>query len=327
VTGVTACCKRKADNGPVNHRRTTHASSPYCNPRPHGARYHQRFWFRLPSRLLVLRHTLLLPAMKPARRVKHAVAAPAVRWATALTWMGSLTIFGSAVLLAGWVFIPDRSADDEIDSAVKEIGFNPVKPANKLRGPGSIYVTEDQGFYHQVCPVHASDLNGLVQTSPAQAHVRERLEKGRFAWDADLVRLLNGKLGGNRVTSIKYSLSDVMLHEIADDALKGLERKLMQKPDCEDVVVQYYRHNRKICSGYAALSASASFKVYTEVRADIDLRLVKEHLEQHTGGQIQTVSRDEFSGENLFYGIRLSDIICAIPDDDKLPRRVAEPRA
>ena len=39
------------------------------------------------------------------------------------------------------------------------------------------------------------------------------------------------------------------------------------------------------------------------------------------------LSRDEFSGENLFYGIRLSDIICAIPDDDKLPRRVAEPRA
>jgi hypothetical protein len=114
---------------------------------------------------------------------------------------------------------------------------------------------------------------------------------------------------------------------MADDALKGLERKLMQKPDCEDVVVQYYKHNRKICSGYAALSASATFKVYTEVRADIDLKLVKEHLEQHTGGQIQVVSREEFSGENLFYGIRLSDIICAIPDDDNLPHRVAEPRA
>jgi hypothetical protein len=38
------------------------------------------------------------------------------------------------------------------------------------------------------------------------------------------------------------------------------------------------------------------------------------------------LSRDEFSGENLFYGIRLSDIICAIPDDDKLPHRVAEPK-
>ena len=108
---------------------------------------------------------------------------------------------------------------------------------------------------------------------------------------------------------------------------RELERKLMQKPDCEDVVVEYFRHNRKICSGYAALSASATFKVYTEVRAEVDLQLVKEHLAQHTGGQIQILSKDEFSGENLFYGIRLSDIICAIPDDDKLPHRVAEPKA
>jgi hypothetical protein len=49
-----------------------------------------------------------------------------------------------------------RNADDEIDSAVKEIGFHPVKPANRLRGPGSIYVIEDQSFYHPVCPVHAA---------------------------------------------------------------------------------------------------------------------------------------------------------------------------
>ena len=49
-----------------------------------------------------------------------------------------------------------RNADDEIDSAVKEIGFHPVKAANRLRGPGSIYVIEDQSFYHPVCPVHAA---------------------------------------------------------------------------------------------------------------------------------------------------------------------------
>ena len=265
--------------------------------------------------------------MKRARNVEAPVVNSITRRAAAITRIGSLTVLGSAALLAGWVFMPERNANDEIASTVTEIGFQPVKPANKLRGPGSIYVAEDQSFYHQVCTAHAADLEGLVQTSPAQAQVRERLEKGKFAWDGDLVRLLNTKLGGSRITSIKYSLSDVMVHEIADDVLKGLERKLMQNSDCEDVVVQYYKHNRKICSGYAALSASVSFKVYTEVTADIDLQLVKEHLEQHTGGQIQMVSKDEFSGENLFYGVRLSDIICAIPDDDKLPHRVAEPRA
>ncbi len=264
--------------------------------------------------------------MKRVRHVDAPAAAPVVRRASAFLWAGSAVVFGSALLVAGWVFASQRNAGDVLDAAVKEIGFHPVKPANKLRGPGSIYVAEDDSFYHQVCPVHAGDVQAVVQTSPAQSRTRERLEKGTFSWDGDLVKMLNAKLGGTRVTSIKYSLSDVMLHEIADDDLKALQRKLMQNPDCEDVVVQYYKHNKKICSGYAALSASASFRVYTQQTADIDLQLVKDHLQQHTGGQIKIVSKDEFSGENLFYGIRLSDIICAVPDDDRPPRRVAESR-
>ena len=232
-------------------------------------------------------------------------------------------MFGSAVVLAGWVLMP-RQAINEIDKAIEEVGFHPVKPANRLRGPGSIYVVEDHSFYHQVCKAQASDLADAVQTSPSQGHVRERLEKGGFAWNGDLLKTLNAKLGGNRVTSITYNLTNVTLHEISDDALKAILEKLMQDPRCEDIVQDYFKQHRRVCSGYAALSASASFRISTSSEVEMDLKLVKQHLEEHIGGQVQMVSKDEFSGENLFYGIQLSDIVCPGPNNDRAGPRVAQ---
>jgi hypothetical protein len=258
---------------------------------------------------------------RPRHRNKH--PGDVMRRASLLMSAAAVAMLGAAVGLAGWVLMPRQSAD-EIDKAIEAIGFHRVKPANRLRGPGSIYVVEDNGFHHQVCKAQASDLADVVQTSPSQSQVRERLEKGGFAWDGNLLKTLNAKLGGNRVTSITYNLTNVTLHEIPDDALKAIQEKLMNDPRCEDVVQDYFKQHRRVCSGYAALSASATFRITTHAEVETDLKLVKQHLEEHLGGQIQVVSKDEFAGENLFYGIQLSDIVCPIPDDDRERRRVAQ---
>ena len=96
----------------------------------------------------------------------------------------------------------------------------------------------------------------------------------------------------------------------------------------EDKEQGHYRwisiESRRVCSGYAALSASATYRISTSSEVEPDLRLVKQHLEEHIGGQVQIVSKDEFSGENLFYGIQLSDIVCPGPDADRARPRVAE---
>jgi hypothetical protein len=242
-----------------------------------------------------------------------------LRRGSLLVSTAAAAMLGSAVVLAGWVLMP-RQSTGEIGKAIEAIGFHPVIPASNLRGPGSIYAADD---HHLVCKADASDLADAVQTSPSQTYARERLEKGGFAWDGDLLKTLNAKLGGNRVTSITYNLTNVTLHEISDDALKAIQRKLMQKPKCEDIVQDYFKRNRRVCSGYAALSASATFKISTTSEVESDLRLVKDHIEEHLGGRIQIVSKDEFSGENLFYGIQLSDIVCPVPNDDRAGGRVA----
>jgi hypothetical protein len=247
-----------------------------------------------------------------------------VRRAGTYIGRGSLIMFavgaGLAVILAGWTLRPKHSVD-EIELAVTELGFHPVRPASKLRGPGSIYVAEDHHFYHQVCHAQAADLGDSVQTSPTVGRTRERLEQTEFTWSAQLVKMLNGKLGGERVTSVSYNLTNTMVHEIADSALKAIQNKLLADPHCEEMVHAYFKAHRSVCLGYAALSASATFRINVTAQVEPDLELIKQHLEEHTGGSIRIVSKDEFSGENLFYGIQLSDIVC--PIDDTEPRRDA----
>jgi hypothetical protein len=261
----------------------------------------------------------------------RAPGAGIVQRGSKLIWLVSLAVFGFAVVAAVLVFLPHPAAD-EIELAIKEAGFGPVTPPNRLRGPGSLYVAEGNNFYHQVCRADPAVLEGKVQTSPTVAHAREKLEKSDFTWNGDLVQLLNAKLDGVRVTSIKYSLVDVTIHEIADADLKTIQRTVMSDPQCENAVQDYLKEHKKVCSGYAALSASTSFRVYTESKAGMDVQeatkltgVVKQHLEQHTGGQIQIRNTEEFSGENLYYGILLSEF-CTLIDEDRVPRRVAEPR-
>jgi hypothetical protein len=155
-----------------------------------------------------------------------------------------------------------------------------------------------------------------VQTSPSQGRARERLEQTGFTWSSQLVKMLNGKLGGERVTSVSYNLANVTVHEIDDSALKAIQNKLLANPRCEEMVHAYFKEHRSVCLAYAALSASATFRINVTAQVDPDLQLIKQHLEEHTGGSIRIVSKDEFSGENLFYGIQLSNIVCPIDNTE-----------
>jgi hypothetical protein len=276
--------------------------------------------------------TLVLPAMNRDRRSQTSSVTGVARRGSRLIWLGSLVIVGAALLASVWVLRPHPTID-EIESAIKAAGFGPVTPPNRLRGPGSLYVAQGNNFYHQVCRADPSLLEGKVQTSPTLARVRERLEKGGFTWSGDMVEALNGKLDGTRLTSIKYNLADVTIHEVADADLKAIQRKLMDDPHCEAAVQDYSKQQRKVCSGYAALSASTSFRISTESNVEMAVEeaakltgVVKRHLEQQIGGQIQIRSTDEYSGDNLYFGILLSDF-CPEPDDDRAPRRVAEPKS
>ena len=218
----------------------------------------------------------------------------------------------------------DRPTLDDIESAIKQAGFDPLVPPNRLRGPGALYEVED-GFYRKVCDVDPTLLDGKLKSSPAPDRHRESLEKAGFTLDAKFVETLNAKLSGARLTSIEYTLADVTISEINYSDLFEIEDNLLSQKNCEKAVQRLLKANQKVCPGYAALSATTSYKVHVQAKVQSGaegkapvINAVQKAIEERANGQLRVQSDDELTGENLFYGIQLSRY-CITPGDASEP--------
>jgi len=229
-----------------------------------------------------------------------------------------------AVTLPAAYFVLDRPAPDDIETAIKEAGFDPLVPPNRLRGPGALYEVED-GFYRKVCDVDPALLDGKLKSSPAPDRHRESLEKAGFALDAKFVDALNAELSGARLTSIEYTLAHVTISEIDYSHLFEIEDNLLSKKNCDKAVQRLLKANRKVCPGYAALSATTSYKVHIQSKVNSGaedkvpvINAVQQAIEQRANSELRVQSEDELTGDNLFYGIQLSHY-CITPDDASEP--------
>src|SRR5262249_47450818 len=149
-------------------------------------------------------------------------------------------------------YLIDRPQADEITTVIKQAGFDPLVPPNRLRGPGALYEVEG-GFYRKVCDAAAGLLSGKLQKSPTQNQLRERLESGGFSVRGNFVETLNAKLGAARLTSIEYRLTDVAISEIAFSDLLEIEDRLLHESHCDEAVQRLLKANKQVCPGYAAL--------------------------------------------------------------------------
>lgn len=210
-------------------------------------------------------------------------------------------------------FSPPPDAD-AIETLIKKAGFEPVQPPNRLRGPGALYEVAD-GYYRKVCDAPADVLQGKSLKSPIENQTRVRLEKANFSVSGKLVEISNAKLGSSRVTSIEYRLKDAAITEIAMSDLAEIQDQLLSQKKCDKTVQKLLHADRKVCAGYASLSATTSYKVNTDRNFDSDgevrvsvMNAVKQALELHTDGQVRVTDRNELAGEDLFYGIQLSSL-------------------
>lgn len=217
---------------------------------------------------------------------------------------------------------------DEVVRAITDAGFDPLVPPTRLRGPGSLYEVEGRS-YRIVCPVDPSLLNGKLQKSPTVDRIRNRLESGGFSLAANYLAKINGKLGGDRLTSIQFSLTNVEISEIAEQYLSEIQDALLSQPSCQSIVMKLLRAKKKVCSGYAALSATTSYKVNVASKFAAEenkqpvLEKVKSVIEEHAGSEIKISSDDELKGEGLFYGIQLSRL-CMTLDDGSGPSELTQ---
>jgi hypothetical protein len=214
---------------------------------------------------------------------------------------------------AYFYFVPSAPAADEIETLIKDAGFEPLVPPNRLRGPGALYVVEGGGRYTKVCDAAPDLLQAKIRKSPTPGQVHDRLESGGFSVGAKLLNRINATLGATRVTSIEYTLADPSITEISLSDLGEIQDSLLRQKRCDETVQRLLKLNKKVCSGAAALSATTRYRIQYNAKfgADADgrvpvLNAAQKAIEEHTQSQIQASGTDELSGENLFYGIQLS---------------------
>jgi hypothetical protein len=222
------------------------------------------------------------------------------------------------VLLAPGVYyiaMPSAPPADEIETVIRGAGFDPLVPPNRLRGPGALYVVEGGGRYAKVCDAEPHVLETKVRKSPTPSQVHDRLESGGFSLSGALLDSINASLGATRVSSIEYTLADPAISEISLSDLSEIEDAMLQQKRCDDTVQRLLKQGKKVCSGAAALSATTRYRVHVEAKFEANaedrtpiLSAAQKALAEHTQSQIQSIGTDQFSGEDLFYGIQLSEL-------------------
>jgi hypothetical protein len=278
-----------------------------------------------------VRHSLLLSTMSDGhvRRSKPSKAGHAARRRRRV-WLLSVPLPVALVAPAIWyVAIPSPALHDQIETAIRQAGFDPVQPPSRLRGPGALYVVEG-GSYRKVCDAEPDLLDGKIQKSPTESQSRESLETGKFSLGGEFMRSLNAQFGGTRVNSIEYKLSDVTISEISLSDLHGIENVLLQRKQCDETVGRLLDAKKKVCSGYAALSATATYQVHIEAKFLSEssskpgtIKTVQQALQEHTQGEVRQTADEELAGDDLFYGIQLSPL-CITPNTATEPSLLAD---
>jgi hypothetical protein len=225
-----------------------------------------------------------------------------------------------AAIIPAVIFVfPHRPQPDELETIIRQAGFDPLVPPNRLRGPGALYKVEG-GFYRKVCDADPAVVAEKLKESPLPDQLRERLENGGFSLSGKFVGKLNAKLGSTRLTSIELKMTHVRMSEIDESGLLEISDKLLSQKYCDEAVNFSLKANKKVCSGLAALSATTVYKVQFDTKFDSKaedkipiMKVVQEAIQEDADGEIRIHSADELSGDNLFYGIVLYEH-CITPD-------------
>ena len=228
-------------------------------------------------------------------------------------WLASLALPIAVVIPALWVFFRPQPVAPvrDIEAVIKTYyGFEPLMPPSRLREPGSIYLVEGNSL-RKICVATPELLAGKVQESKTVNQKHQNEEDSQFSLSGSFVRALNGKLSGARVATVEYGMKDTFIREIAEEYLLEIERTLMAKKDCDDKVTALLNANKRVCSGYSSLAASIYYRVRFDRSSDVTAKtelagVIKEAIEETSGGSVSIRNAEEFVGENLIYGVLLS---------------------
>lgn len=219
-----------------------------------------------------------------------------------------------------------RPSGDPLGDTLRAYGFVPINPPSNLMNVGSLYYV-DAGVrdFKAICHAEKADLEGSVVSSRSW-EMQENLERnGRFATGVkvDVGSLLNGRMDKNYVVKVHSSLTDIVLEEIPLGTNWQIFAKLMAKPECSEVAMQYLHAGGYVCQGQKILQATAEFKLDRDAQSKLEAGakatadnikdIVKLAVETQSDQSVVDKEGRLFAGTALKYGVSMNPICLAPP--------------
>jgi len=248
-----------------------------------------------------------------------------------LTILLAMTVALGAGPAAYYATMPN---DDPLVETLHDYGLDPIHPPSNLLQVGSLYLVDaTAGTYTPICDADKTDLENAVRTSPS-FEIRNSLErKGQFAASVRAASLFGGDGGQDYVVRIQSSLTDVELTEIALGTNLTIFQKLMTKPTCAAVAMQFVNANRYVCQGQRILTATAQYRLErdasgqltTRASADDIARLAKAAVQLQSNQSLDAQQGKWFSGSALQYGVSMNPQ-CVSPKHARYARVLPQTR-
>jgi hypothetical protein len=246
-----------------------------------------------------------------------------MRAITVLALAATMTT-AAAAPVAYYLTTPD---EDPLADTLRDYGFVPIRPPSNLMHVGSLYYVDSEvKHFSAICDADPTDLEGQVVTSRSWEMQQSLETRGRFATGVkvDLGWLLNGGANQDYVVNVRSSLTDVALEEIPLGPNWSIFAKLMEKPQCSQVAMQYIHAGGYVCQGQKILKATAEFKLDRDDQSKLEASatakaenikdIVKLAVESQSDQSVVDKEGRLLAGAALEYGVSMNPICLAPPD-------------
>jgi hypothetical protein len=223
-------------------------------------------------------------------------------------------------------------SNDPLGDTLRGYGFVPINPPSNLMTVGSLYYVDSKvRDFTTICPAEKSDLEEAVVSSRS-LEMQESLERnGQLATGVkiDVGWLLKGSVDKNYVVKVHSSLTDVVLDEIPLGTNWLIFAKLMEKPQCNQMAMQYLRAGGYVCQGQKILRATAEFKLDRDAQSKLGANatatpgnvkdIVKLAVETQSDQAVVDKEGRLLAGKALEYGVSMTPI-CLAPPNSRFER-------
>jgi hypothetical protein len=235
-----------------------------------------------------------------------------------------------AIPAAAYYFQPPPN--DPLADRLRAFGFFPVEPPSTLVDVGALYyVSANTSEFTPICHAEKADLEAAVSESKSIKIEEDLAQDGGLTTKVTVKfgSLVKGASDSSYIQKVHFSLTDIVLQEIALGPNNLIYAKLMDKPECSAVANRLVNTDGYVCQGQRVLRATARYELdrdsLSKLEGHADSTASKANdvqpLAIETESDQKLVERQGklYSGSALNYGVVFSPT-CLSPGHSRFAR-------